>query len=212
MDATAIGSRVRIVRDSVGLSRKAFATRLGCKEMEIVNVEFGKLKKPELKESLYRNISAEFGISLDWLKFGIGPMDKDESITVSERVLTVRVVHGLTRLQMAGKLGIPVDDLRNAECNNFTDQQQCEEFCRSVAGTFGVSINWLKSGVGKAPNIPEYCEDFLHFPKLTNEFSHSLVHLLLNTPAEQLALISQCMHSLGTIATAAQAAQAKKED
>lgn len=212
MDVTTIGSRVRIVRNSVGLTRKAFATRLGCKEMEIVNVEYGKLKKPELKESLYRNIAAEFGISLDWLKFGIGPMDKDESITVGERVLTVRVVHGLTRIQMAGKLGIPVDDLRNVECNKFTDQQQCEEFCRNVAGTFGVPLNWLKSGVGEAPNIPEYCGGFLHFPKLTNEFSRSLVRLLLNIPAEQLVFLSRCMHSLGTIATAAQATQAKKED
>lgn len=39
-----------------------------------MNIEFNKLKKPEQKESLYRNIAAEFGVSLDWIKTGQGDM------------------------------------------------------------------------------------------------------------------------------------------
>lgn len=74
MDLTTIGGRVRAVREQVGLSRRAFSERLGCQEQEIKNIEYGLLKKPEQKESLYRNISATFGVSLDWIKTGEGAM------------------------------------------------------------------------------------------------------------------------------------------
>lgn len=77
MDLTTIGGRVWAVRAELGLSRRAFAERLGCQEMEIKNIEFNKLKKPEQKESLYRNISSTFGISLDWIKSGAGDMHGD---------------------------------------------------------------------------------------------------------------------------------------
>lgn len=61
---------MKAIRTNEGLSRRAFAERLGCQEVEIVNIEFNKLKKPEQKESLYRNIATTFGVSLDWIKNG----------------------------------------------------------------------------------------------------------------------------------------------
>ena len=74
MDTTTIGSRVRAIREANGMTRKEFATRLGCPDGEILNVEFDRLKKPEQKESLYRSIAAEFCVSLDWIKTGAGEM------------------------------------------------------------------------------------------------------------------------------------------
>lgn len=74
MDTTTIGSRVRAVREANGMTRKEFAARLGCPDGEILNVEFDRLKKPEQKESLYRSIAAEFGVSLEWIKTGEGDM------------------------------------------------------------------------------------------------------------------------------------------
>lgn len=74
MDITTVGGRVWAVREKFGLSRREFSGRLGCQEGEIINVEYNRLKKPEQKESLYRNISAEFGVSLDWIKTGAGDM------------------------------------------------------------------------------------------------------------------------------------------
>ena len=56
------------------MSRRAFSERLGCQEQEIKNIEYGLLKKPEQKESLYRNIAATFDVSLDWIKTGEGDM------------------------------------------------------------------------------------------------------------------------------------------
>lgn len=74
MDLTTVGGRVWAIREKFGLSRREFAERLGCQEGEIINVEYNRLKKPEQKESLYRNIAAVFGASLDWIKTGGGDM------------------------------------------------------------------------------------------------------------------------------------------
>lgn len=73
-DLTTIGGRVWAIRSNENLSRRAFAERLGCQQIEIENIEYNKLKKPEQKESLYRNIAATFGVSLDWIKTGEGEM------------------------------------------------------------------------------------------------------------------------------------------
>lgn len=62
------------MREAHGLTRKAFAAQLECPEGEILNVEYNRLKKPEQKESLYRNIAQTFGVSLDWIKTGAGEM------------------------------------------------------------------------------------------------------------------------------------------
>lgn len=62
------------MREAHGLTRKAFAAQLECPEGEILNVEYNRLKKPEQKESLYRNIAQTFGVSLDWIKTGAGDM------------------------------------------------------------------------------------------------------------------------------------------
>lgn len=73
-DLTTIGGRVWAIRSNENLSRRAFAEQLGCQQIEIENIEYNKLKKPEQKESLYRNIAATFGVSLEWIKTGEGDM------------------------------------------------------------------------------------------------------------------------------------------
>ena len=70
MDLSTIGGRIESIRKENNLSRKEFAKQLGCPEGEIVNVEYNRLKKPEQKESLYRSIATEFGVSLEWIKEG----------------------------------------------------------------------------------------------------------------------------------------------
>lgn len=70
MDLSTIGGRIWAIREEQGLSRRAFAERLGCQEIEIKNIEYNLLKKPEQKESLYRNISMTFDVPLEWIKTG----------------------------------------------------------------------------------------------------------------------------------------------
>lgn len=71
---TEINDRVRVVRESEGLTRAQFAARLGVSASEITNVEFAKIKNMASKESLFRSIATEFGVSLDWIKTGEGSM------------------------------------------------------------------------------------------------------------------------------------------
>lgn len=92
-DLTTIGGRIWAVRAEHGLSRKEFSLRLGCPEVEIANIEYNKLKKPEQKESLYRNIAATFGVSLDWIKTGEGDMygpDQHDEIAMAFGELAAR--------------------------------------------------------------------------------------------------------------------------
>lgn len=88
-----IYERVRKVREDQNLTRAQFAERLGISAAEITNVEFNKIKRPESKESLYRSISAEFGVSLEWLKSGVGNMygpDAEDVITQAFGELAAR--------------------------------------------------------------------------------------------------------------------------
>lgn len=92
-DLTTIGGRVWAIRKNENLSRRAFAERLGCQQIEIQNIEYNKLKKPEQKESLYRNIATTFGVSLDWLKTGDGDMygpDQHDEIAMAFGSLAAR--------------------------------------------------------------------------------------------------------------------------
>lgn len=92
-DLTTIGGRIWAVRAEQGLTRKEFAVRLGCPEVEIANVEYNKLKKPEQKESLYRNIASTFNVSLEWIKTGEGDMygpDQHDEISMAFGALAAR--------------------------------------------------------------------------------------------------------------------------
>lgn len=93
IDTTTVGGRIWAVREANGLSRKAFAAQLECPEGEILNVEYNRLKKPEQKESLYRNIATTFGVSLDWIKTGEGDMygaDQHDEIAMAFGALAAR--------------------------------------------------------------------------------------------------------------------------
>lgn len=60
---------------------------------EIANVEYNRLKKPDQKESLFRSIAAEFGVSLDWIKTGEGDMygpDQHDEISMAFGALAAR--------------------------------------------------------------------------------------------------------------------------
>ena len=92
-DLATIGRRIWAIREAQGLSRRAFSERLGCQEQEIKNIEYGLLKKPEQKESLYRNIAATFDVSLDWIKTGEGDMygaDQHDEIAMAFGTLAAR--------------------------------------------------------------------------------------------------------------------------
>lgn len=72
-----IGERIKYIRINKlnGISQKEFGEKLGVTRDVINNIENDRLKKPELKESLYRLICKEFNIDYYWLTEGIGEME-----------------------------------------------------------------------------------------------------------------------------------------
>lgn len=115
------------------MTRKDFSAQLGCQEVEIANIEYNKLKKPEQKESLYRNIAATFGVSLDWIKTGEGDMhsvDHRDQLAMAYGSLSARhdpVVDGFIRFLAD----------RTPEQLDFIYQQlrECVELIEAAYGT-----------------------------------------------------------------------------
>lgn len=130
-DLNTIGGRIWAVRSDHGLTRKEFSARLGCPEVEIANIEYNKLKKPEQKESLYRNIAQTFGVSLDWIKTGAGEMygtEPRDEISAAFGALAARhdpVIDGFIRFlhgRTAEQLTFIAQQLR--ECVECIEQMQ----------------------------------------------------------------------------------------
>ncbi len=73
-----IGPRLRELRKlHLGLTQKALAARLGSEWHRIKDLETGKVKKLSLE--LARALEKEFGVSIEWLLTGSGPVFPGES-------------------------------------------------------------------------------------------------------------------------------------
>ena len=134
MDTTTVGGRIWAIREKQGLSRRAFAEKLGVVQDEIANIEYNRLKKPEQKESLYRSIAAEFGVSLEWIKTVAGNMygaDPRDEIAMAFGELAARhdpVIDGFIqflRSRTPDQLDLIVAQLR--ECVACIEQAQDEK-------------------------------------------------------------------------------------
>lgn len=66
-----MNNRIKIVRETFGLSRKAFGDRIGVSGDTINNLERG---RAEIKEPIIKLICTEFHISEQWLRTGEGMM------------------------------------------------------------------------------------------------------------------------------------------
>ena len=82
-----IGERIRMVREHAGLSQMEFARRLGTNPTIISRWETGKSRP---RRSALLRIAQEFGVSLDWLLTGNGPMWAEAPETSVEEGRTER--------------------------------------------------------------------------------------------------------------------------
>lgn len=65
-------TRIKEVREHLGLSQTEFGKRLGISRDAVSNLEYNRLKKPEQKEPIIKLICREFGVSETWLRTGVG--------------------------------------------------------------------------------------------------------------------------------------------
>lgn len=68
--------RVRLVRESLGLTRSQFGESLGVSGDVINNIERGRLRNPEQKEPLFRLLCEKHNVDKEWLNTGNGEMFK----------------------------------------------------------------------------------------------------------------------------------------
>ena len=66
-----ISLRLKELRDALGLSMPAFGRKLGCSRDVIANIEYG---RSEPKEVFLNHVCDVFGVSRQWLFYGIGTM------------------------------------------------------------------------------------------------------------------------------------------
>lgn len=66
--------RIKFLRKELGMSQEELGKALGVSRDVIGNIEYGRLKRPDQKEPLYRLICEKFGVSEEWLKTGEGEM------------------------------------------------------------------------------------------------------------------------------------------
>lgn len=69
-----MNERIRILRDSLNLSRSTFGKRIGVSGDVVNNLERGRV---EIKEYIIKLICSEFGVSEEWLLNGTGEMLSD---------------------------------------------------------------------------------------------------------------------------------------
>jgi len=72
----------------------------------------------------------------------------DESSTFGDRLVFARETLGLSQAQLANRLGVKVQTLRNWEEDR--SEPRANKF-QILAGLLNVSMGWLMSGIGEAP-------------------------------------------------------------
>ena len=75
-----MNERIKEIRKKLGYSQKDFGEKLGVSRSVIVNVELGRLARPDQKETLYKLICKTFGVNEQWLRSGEGSMFMDEEL------------------------------------------------------------------------------------------------------------------------------------
>jgi transcriptional regulator with XRE-family HTH domain len=73
----------------------------------------------------------------------------DETSTFGDRLLLAREAIGLTQAQLATRIGVKVQTLRNWEEDR--SEPRANKF-QILAGMLNVSMGWLMSGLGEAPS------------------------------------------------------------
>lgn len=121
-----MNSRVREVREHLGLSQAQFGERLGVSRDVISNIEYNRLKNPKQKEPIIKLICSTFGVNEIWLRTGEGEMF--QAMTENE--------------ELAAYLGDVMHDEPESfrkrltlEMKNWTPEvwQMLEEICKRLA-------------------------------------------------------------------------------
>lgn len=150
--------RIKQIRVHFGLFQAQLAQRINRTPGLISLVETGKCA---LSPETVKDICAVLPISEEWLLTGHGEMTSAAPVdkgSVKERIKQVRKDKGLTQEEFASSLGCSTLQISflETERTNYSDK-----IVSKITSVFGVSREWLLTGVGEMYSPPEELDEEL---------------------------------------------------
>lgn len=93
-----ISSRLKEVREALGMNQTQFGARLGIGNTAICKAEIG---ENNVSERVILDVCRVFSISEDWLRTGNGEMEKDNTIIKNPLILEMADTYELDELDIA---------------------------------------------------------------------------------------------------------------
>ena len=137
-----------------------------------------------------------------------------DQTTLGDRVWKVREDLGMSRRAFSESLGCQEQEIKNIEYNLLKKPEQKESLHRNIAATFGVSLDWIKTGEGEMYGPEPRDEIAAAFGELAARHDpviDGFIQFLRSRTPEQLALIAQQLQECVACLEAAQNAQNKTE-
>lgn len=141
-----INRLILLRKDILKLSQKNFGEKIGLKQNSYSNIEN---KIVGLTERNIKLICQEFNVNENWLRNGIEPVFNNETVTIGDRLKTLRTElledKKLTRKVFGDTIGVSEDVIKNIEYNRVEIKNH---MIKLICQTFNVNENWLRNGVG----------------------------------------------------------------
>lgn len=134
-----INGRIVLLRHRLGMSQRVFGERIGRSAGYVNRIENGK-NTPTM--DFLSTISETFGVSIDWLQNGTGPLVVE---SVGDRFKTARKARDYTQEELAAELRISRNSVGMIERGTF---RPGEEKIDSLCEKLWIDRNWLLTGTG----------------------------------------------------------------
>lgn len=131
--------RIVLLRQRLGMSQRVFGERIGRSAGYVNRIENGK-NTPTT--DFLTAISDTFGVSVDWLQNGTGPLIVE---SIGDRFKAARKARDYTQEELAAELRISRNSVGMIERGTF---RPGEEIIDALCGRLWIDKNWLLTGVG----------------------------------------------------------------
>lgn len=134
-----ISGRIVLLRQRLGLSQCVFGERIDRTAAYVNRIENG---KTAVTPAILQSISDTFGVSIDWLQDGVGPLIVE---SVGDRFKAARKKRNYTQEELAEELKISRNSVGMIERGTF---RPSEEIIDLLCSKLWIDKNWLLTGVG----------------------------------------------------------------
>lgn len=134
-----ISGRIVLLRQRLGLSQRAFGERIDRTAAYVNRIENG---KTAVTPAILQSISDTFGVSIEWLQNGTGPLVVESA---GDRFKAARKKRNYTQEELAEELKISRNSVGMIERGTF---RPSEEIIDLLCSKLWIDKNWLLTGVG----------------------------------------------------------------